>query len=120
MIRSPQATGVPTCVIIVPLRGLPYLKKGPEGILIQGPLRARYASDARRPWNNRPVFSSLMNEVCLNTNSRRVHIRRETGILYRPSNVIEVDKFGGWCFDLSRLHVERVHRVTYFSRKHFD
>ncbi|GFU05872.1 hypothetical protein TNCV_3394621 [Trichonephila clavipes] len=44
MIRSPQATGAPTSIITVPLTGLPYLKKGPEGILIQGPLRASYDS----------------------------------------------------------------------------
>ncbi|GFV59990.1 HTH_48 domain-containing protein [Trichonephila clavipes] len=34
MIRGPQAIGAPACVTTVPLTGLPYLKKGPEGILM--------------------------------------------------------------------------------------
>ncbi|GFU40271.1 hypothetical protein TNCV_1733711 [Trichonephila clavipes] len=37
--RGFQATGAPPCMPTVPLTGLPYLKKGPEGILIQGSLR---------------------------------------------------------------------------------
>ncbi|GFW61397.1 hypothetical protein TNCV_4137141 [Trichonephila clavipes] len=44
MIRGSQATGAPKGVITVPLTRLPYLKKEAEGILIQGPLRASYAS----------------------------------------------------------------------------
>ncbi|GFX55992.1 hypothetical protein TNCV_3263641 [Trichonephila clavipes] len=43
----PQAKGAPTCVTTVPLARLPHLKKGFEGILIQGPLRASYTSDGR-------------------------------------------------------------------------
>ncbi|GFX43689.1 hypothetical protein TNCV_511381 [Trichonephila clavipes] len=44
VVRGLQATGVPTSVTTVPLIGLPYLKKYPEGILMQGLLRASYAS----------------------------------------------------------------------------
>ncbi|GFY01585.1 hypothetical protein TNCV_2607691 [Trichonephila clavipes] len=41
---EPPSYRAPTCVTTVPLTGLPYLNKGPKGILIQGPLRASYAS----------------------------------------------------------------------------
>ncbi|GFT68659.1 hypothetical protein TNCV_3011881 [Trichonephila clavipes] len=44
MIQGSQATGALTHVTTVPLTGLSYLKWGPEGILIQGPLRTSYAS----------------------------------------------------------------------------
>ncbi|GFX25468.1 hypothetical protein TNCV_1998691 [Trichonephila clavipes] len=44
MIWGPQVPGIPKSVITVPLTGLPYLKRDPEGILIQGPLRSSYAS----------------------------------------------------------------------------
>ncbi|GFV91168.1 hypothetical protein TNCV_896891 [Trichonephila clavipes] len=40
MIRDSQATGAPTCVTT----GLSFLKKGPDGVLIRGPLRTSYAT----------------------------------------------------------------------------
>ncbi|GFX90002.1 hypothetical protein TNCV_887001 [Trichonephila clavipes] len=46
-IGGDKATGTPPCVTKVPLTWLSYLKKGPEGILIQGPLRTCYASGVR-------------------------------------------------------------------------
>ncbi|GFS59201.1 hypothetical protein TNCV_70561 [Trichonephila clavipes] len=37
-------TGAPTCVITVQITGLPYVREGSEGILIQGPFRSTYAN----------------------------------------------------------------------------
>ncbi|GFW49452.1 transposable element Tcb2 transposase [Trichonephila clavipes] len=44
MMQGPQPIGAPTCVTTVLVTGLSSLKRGPEGILIQGPLRTSYAS----------------------------------------------------------------------------
>ncbi|GFT28849.1 hypothetical protein TNCV_3585601 [Trichonephila clavipes] len=47
MIRGPQATRAPPCVTTVLLKWLSYLKNDPEEILLQGFLRAGYASDPK-------------------------------------------------------------------------
>ncbi|GFT97686.1 hypothetical protein TNCV_275311 [Trichonephila clavipes] len=46
MIRGPQATRAPTCETSPTNRVLIPKKKGPEGILIQGPFITSYASGA--------------------------------------------------------------------------
>ncbi|GFX53182.1 hypothetical protein TNCV_361771 [Trichonephila clavipes] len=48
IIRDAQATGAPTFFTTVQLTGFSFLKKGPEGVLIRGPLRTSLASDNYR------------------------------------------------------------------------
>ncbi|GFV65210.1 DUF4758 domain-containing protein [Trichonephila clavipes] len=52
---DPQATWSPTSVTTISLTELSHLNKGPEGILIQGPFRASYASD----WNEEKVIQKI-------------------------------------------------------------
>ncbi|GFW97752.1 hypothetical protein TNCV_1425151 [Trichonephila clavipes] len=50
MIRGPQATGAPTCVITDQLTGFSYLNRDPGGVSFQGPLRTGYASRCILYW----------------------------------------------------------------------
>ncbi|GFV22076.1 hypothetical protein TNCV_4527611 [Trichonephila clavipes] len=63
MIRGPQTTEAQTSAITVPLIGLQYLRKGPEGILIQGPLGSSCASGAKVssvPLGIQPIYLVLL------------------------------------------------------------
>ncbi|GFW91602.1 uncharacterized protein TNCV_4500211 [Trichonephila clavipes] len=94
MIRGIQDTGGPICVTTVSLTGFSYLKRRPERILIQSPLRTSYASTSKECF-----FSSDEAHFWLNgyVNKQNCRIWSEANPQVYVETPLHPEKLTVWC-----------------------